>query len=260
MGLLQYEVIGLGEFHEMHQVRPNAAISIQSAEYTRTLHPVVPAGCNFFGVFVMISIEDEDIVHELRTSGGRFILCSSTDLPAESIIGFYGACVHVGGDAVGILAKLNADSAPNGWTAFDLLLIALKLNLRESEKRPSDEGAEVERHLRGALAVEGKRVHRTVDLDEVSFDDSDGYLYAFAGRGDGDLWLLEYPEDPDGEGISGEQLILIAQRIMLDAIGMAPPNAFFRACEPQIAQALDAEVRRVNALRAAAPAAVSGGR
>jgi len=206
----------------------------------------------------LIDVSDEDVVFAEKTAGGRFLLYCSTDKPAGYPIDFYSVMVDFGGDALAITVRLDTDSGPDGcWGAFDLLQVILKLNLREGLKRPSAEAGEVEQHVRAALDIEGKRIGRTVDLDRVEFEEDDeglGYLYAVApDPRDESLWLLDNPSDPNGEGISGEQILLIVSRIFRSASRLLPPGPASHAIgqvKREVRKALEAEVRRVKSLPA----------
>jgi hypothetical protein len=211
----------------------------------------------FMGAHV-IDVSDEDILFERRTSTKRFLLFTATDVQPENPIGFWGCQVDVTGDAVGILVRLDQTSAPNGWEAYELLLVVLEMARAEARRRPDVIAIEVATHVKAAAAAARKRF--AAADKRIEFDDSDGGLYALGTEpGNGDLWLNPAPEDEFSEGISAEAILIILDEMMKEATRRLPPNALIGEIKRHVRLALAAEVKRVTALRAAKCPTVSEG-
>ena len=207
---------------------------------------------------ILIDIADEDVVLDRRTSSKRFMLFTATDLPARSSLPFWGVMIDVGGDAVGILARLDRQTAPNGWTAHALLLAALEMARRVTPAANATP-ADVESHIGAAIGAlqtlpDGR------DQEPIEFDDSDGGLYALGtDADDGDLWLCADPADPLGEGISLEQVLIVIDQMMIDAAPIVGADTAWQECAQHTRLALIGETARVRSILAAGPVPVAGG-
>ena len=202
----------------------------------------------------MIDVREADVLIERFTSTERFLLFTATDVPAGSTLPYWGVTIHVGSDAVGILVRLDQKTAQGGWTAYQLLLAVLDMTRRENKNRPGVITVEVERHVAAAASALAMRSGEPAD-EVIELDDSDGGLYALGTEPDsGDLWLCPDPEDPSAEGISAEQLLIVVDQMVGDATRLLPPSPLIGECRRHVRLALEAEVRRVTALRAASAA------
>ena len=120
----------------------------------------------------MIDVNESDIVITRRTSTGRAVLFTSTDVqpdwPLRCPCGWAwwprGAIAVTAGDGFGLLVRLDADAAPEDWTARQLLAVAGARMAAENQRRPSPDTVAATTHL--DVTGAGRRVARD---DPVTF-------------------------------------------------------------------------------------------
>ena len=113
----------------------------------------------------MIDVNESDIVITRRTSTGRAVLFTSTDVQPDWPLRWWGAIADTGGDGFGLLVRLDEDAAPEGWTARQLLAVARARTAGENQRRPSPATAAAIAHL--DVAGAGRQVARD---DPVTFE------------------------------------------------------------------------------------------
>jgi len=112
----------------------------------------------------MIDVNESDIVITRRTSTGRAVLFTSTDVQPDWPLRWWGAIAVTAGDGFGLLVRLDADAAPEDWTARQLLAVAGARMAAENQRRPSPDTVAATTHL--DVTGAGRRVARD---DPVTF-------------------------------------------------------------------------------------------
>ncbi len=203
----------------------------------------------------MIDIDKKDIIATRRTSDGRFVIFTGTDVRPSWPLRWWGAVADTGGDGFGLLARLDGLSAPDGWTARQLLAVAQARMAAEGERHPSTAAAEAVAHLELAAAAFREPTGQMAPDAPVVFepgDEASPYGWTVARCGAFRLQLCPDPEG-QGEGVTPQQVLIVLDQLLHDG---ARAFSFARGlwvCRSHVAAALAAEVRRLEAVRANAP-------
>jgi hypothetical protein len=92
-----------------------------------------------------------------RTSDGRFVLFTTTDVKPEWTLRRWGAVGDTGADGHGILARADALAAPSGWTTRQLMLVARRRLVAKGELCPLPATRDAVTALDQALACRWER-------------------------------------------------------------------------------------------------------
>jgi hypothetical protein len=172
----------------------------------------------------MIAVRDEDIMVARRTSDGRFVLFTTTDVKPEWTLRRWGAVGDTGADGHGILARADALAAPSGWTTRQLMLVARRRLVAKGELCPLPATRDAVTALDQALACRWER----------------GRPRARAA--------CRCP-DPGGKGVTAEQLLIVLDQLTHDAARAIPYLPALWHCRRHVKAALSAEARRLAAVR-----------
>jgi hypothetical protein len=196
----------------------------------------------------MIDVNESDIVIARRTSRGRTVLFTSTDVLPDWPIRWWGVIADTGGDGFGLLVRLHTSAAPEGWTARQLLAVAQARMAAENQRRPSAASVAAIAHLDLASTRCRHSARRLARDDPVAFElggEPSPYPWTVARCGE-----FHLPLCPDAagleEGITPEQLLIILDQLLHDATRAFPQARDVWACRRHIATALAAEVRRAS--------------
>ena len=197
----------------------------------------------------MFDVSEADIVGARRTSAGRTVLFTSTDVQPGWPLRWWGAVADTGGDGFGLLVRLDEDAAPEGWTARQLLAVARARMAAENKRRPSAATAAALARLVWAAASCRPPPGRLARDDPVTFEPggvASPYPWTVARCGE---FHLPFCPDPQGlaEGVTPEQLLIILDQLLHDATAAFPHARELWACRRHVAAALAAEVRRAAA-------------
>ena len=199
----------------------------------------------------MIDVSEDDIVVTRRTADSRFVIFTSTDVRPEWPLRWWGVVADTGGDGFGFLVRLDGDAAPHGWTARQLLAVARHRMAAEGELHPSAETAAAIAQLDLATASLGELGGRAARDDPVTFasgGEPSPYGWTVARCGGFNLPLCPDPESL-GEGVTPEQLLIVLDQLMHDAVRAFPHALGIWACRRRVAAALATEIRRATAAR-----------
>lgn len=168
----------------------------------------------------MIHIDNEEVVGVAHDVTGRFVIFHRTDLPAGFSLPWWAVCLDTGGDGAGILVRPTAASAGDGWTAAELLHVAVSRAFAEvnaGKRRGACAG-----FLSLALRAHG---------DNANFA---SVTFSRGAERTGLPWLvasvrghdLNFCPDADGkaEGITLDQILVVLDRLHRDWRS-APPAA-----------------------------------
>lgn len=196
----------------------------------------------------MIDINEADIVVTRHTTGGRAVLFTSTDVQPGWPIRWWGVVADTGGDGFGLLVRLDANAAPEGWTVRQLLAVARARTAAEWHRRPSVATTAAVARLDDAIADYRDLAGRLARDDPVTFaqgSEPSPYPWTVARYGDFHLPLCPDPEGLE-EGITPEQLLIVLDQLLRDATEAYPHARGLWTCRRHVAAALAAEVGRAS--------------
>jgi hypothetical protein len=201
----------------------------------------------------MIALRNEDIVLTRRTVDGRFVIFTCTDVRPIWPLRWWGAVADTGADGYGILARVDAQAAPEGWTAAQLIQVVRKRLSAEAVRRPMPvtRVAAAALNLAGVVRLErAKEAAAKGGLVEFRAGGIPSpYAWTVASQAGFDIPLCPDPESRE-EGITPEQLLLIIDQLLLDAIAAGLPIPGLRQAQEHVTCALEAEGRRLADIRA----------
>lgn len=195
----------------------------------------------------MIDIDDGDIVLVRSTSAGRFLLFTSTDVQSGWPLPWWGVVLDTGGDGVGILVRLDETAAPHGWTARQLIAVALASANASAGHIPDPSAADVAWHVAAAAISAGNPLGDEL-TDLVTFvpgPDPAARGWLVARCGDTSLPLVAGWAGSD-EGITPEQLLILVDQLLCDAAKIRPREIWIWPTRRHIRAALAAEMRRAD--------------
>jgi len=73
----------------------------------------------------MIDIDPDDVVGFFHDPAGRFVIFSRAGMPAGFPLPWWAVCLDTGGDGIGILVRPSSAAPGDGWTAAELLRVAV---------------------------------------------------------------------------------------------------------------------------------------
>jgi hypothetical protein len=163
----------------------------------------------------MIDLNPADIVAEARDVTGRFVLFFRTDIPPNFPLAWWAVCLDTTGDGHTALVRPTPLDAGDGWTAVELLQVAVARAQAEVGMRVRHEACAL--YLRAALRGYGPAARK----HNVTFTTVPTGVTAVA-RGQ----ELPFCSDPYGktEGLTLDQIVLVLDRLHHDWVG-APGNA-----------------------------------
>jgi hypothetical protein len=202
----------------------------------------------------VIDLDPREVIATRRASDGRFVIFSSAGVTAGWPLPFWGVVADTGADGHGLLVRLDAMVACDGWTVPQLLgVVRARLAAEHARSADAAAGAAVA-CLNQALAVyEG--VPAAVS-PAVGFEPSglaSPFAWGVARCGPFTLPLCPDPESR-GEGITPEQLLITIDQMLLEWSRAAPYVRRVWTLRKAVKGALAAEVARVQAARAGSTA------
>jgi hypothetical protein len=198
----------------------------------------------------MIDLDPREIIATRHTDDGRFVIFSSAGVTAGWPLPFWGVIADTGSDGHGLLVRLDAMVACDGWTVPQLLSV-VRTRLADEHARSADPAA-------GAAVVcldQALAVYQGIPAataPAVSFErggPASPYPWGTARCGPFTLPLCPDPESL-GEGVSPEQLLLVLDQTLLEWSRTAPYIQRVWTIRKAVKGALAAEVARVQVTRA----------
>ena len=201
----------------------------------------------------MIDVSDESIVVDRRTSGGRFVLFCSTDLPHNYLLPWWSAMIDFGGDAAAILVRLDESTGAVGWTLQALLKVAVARAKSEAAVKRSTLTDQAIRHLELALGLENQRRAGLPEASELEFDPIEPEeVWSWLAITFADENCIEFCPDltgDDSEGINLETLVLLLDQLIKDSGIAFPDQGQFGGMGLYVEKALDLVSKRDRGLR-----------
>ncbi len=200
----------------------------------------------------MIEIRPEDIILTRTATDRRFVHFTKTDVRAEWTLPWWCAVADTGGDAFGFLARIDADAAPEGWLARDLLLVVRDRCACESRRSHLLATSEAVRALDSALSCRFERGGAWAEVGAAITFTTGGapspYPWTSARCGEFSLPLCPDPASRE-EGITPEQLLIVLDQLFTDASKASPFSSPMLRARGCVRAALIAETKRLAAVR-----------
>jgi hypothetical protein len=203
----------------------------------------------------VIDLGPREIIATRHTDDGRFVIFSSAGVTAGWPLPFWGVIADTGADGHGLLVRLDAMVACDGWTVPQLLTVVHARLVAEQARFAAGSTEAAIACLDRALAVYADV--SAASSPAVTFEPGDPaspYPCTVARCGPFALPLCPDPESR-GEGVTPEQLLIILDQMLLEWSRHAPYIRRVWALRKAVKEALVAEVARVEAARARSPAA-----
>jgi hypothetical protein len=198
----------------------------------------------------MIDIPEGDIVATERTSRGRFVIFTRTDVQPGWPLPWWGVVLDSGADGLSILARLNTAAAPEGWTGRQLLAVVLARLRGEYARNPAAAAAGAVLQLEGLAKTWPNDPAGRQPESPIRFlpgAAASAYPWDIAKVAGLHLALCPDPAGRD-EGTTPEQILLVLRRLLADALYSRENGNWLRAAERHAALALAAEIRRVASM------------
>ena len=186
----------------------------------------------------MIDLDDKDILLTRRDAAGRFVIFTTTDVQPSWPVPWWVAVLDTCGDGIGVPVRLDHTAAPDGWTALQLIEVAMaraEVEVAAGGARGMCDMRAVASlmiHLAAALRAARQSPVGAASAEPVTFEagsDSSRFGWTVARCGEHAL-----PFCPDasgkGEGVTLEQVLIVLDQLFQDgAIGRSLEAWLWRA-------------------------------
>jgi hypothetical protein len=205
----------------------------------------------------MIDFDEKDIVSVRRTGDGeRFVFFLGTDVLPYWEQRFWTVVLDTGADGVGVPVKYGTvSSAPVGWSLRQLVLVAQARAALEYARVPEGGAHAVLEQLgRAAKLLPPGNAQGEMPGNGIIFAPgavASPYRWTVARCGDLAIELCPDPESRQ-EGVTLEQLIIVADEVLREWAERAPYLSRLWTCRNAVRDALAAEIRRVRVARGVA--------
>ena len=190
----------------------------------------------------MIDLSERDILLVRRGADERFVIFTTTDVQPGWPLPWWVAVLDTGGDGIGVPVRLDASAAPDGWTAAQLIEVALararaeamaggEANLRAA--------ASLVLHLAAALRS-AKPSQGAMPCDPVTFEagpEPSPFSWAVA-RCDGHALPFAPDAGGVGEGITLVQVLIVLDQLLHDGVTARPYEAWLWHTKRHVVAAL----------------------
>ncbi|MDR3525577.1 MAG: hypothetical protein P4L66_15915 [Acetobacteraceae bacterium] len=199
----------------------------------------------------MIDLDDRDILLTRRDSGGRFVIFTTTDVQPSWPVPWWVAVLDTGGDGIGVPVRIDHTAAPDGWTALQLIEVAMA----RAEAEVAAAGARDVRDMRGMRAVAALMIHLAAALraarqspvspasaDPVTFEagsESSRFGWTVARCGEHTLPFC-HDASGKGEGVTLEQVLIVLNQLFDDGVIGRSLEAWLWRAKRHVALALAA--------------------
>jgi hypothetical protein len=203
----------------------------------------------------LIDLDPREVIATRHASDGRFVIFSSAGVTVGWPLPFWGVVADTGADGHGLLVRLDAMVACDGWTVPQLLTVAHARLAAEQARFAAGSTEAALACLERALVVYADVP--AFSSPAVTFgpgDPASPYPWTVARCGPFALPLCPDPESR-GEGVTPEQLLIILDQMLLEWSRKAPYLRRVWTMRKAVKYALVAEAARVQAARAGSPAA-----
>ena len=183
----------------------------------------------------MIDLDDRDILLTRRDAAGRFVIFTTTDVQPSWPVRWWVAVLDTSGDGIGVPVRLDHTAAPDGWTALQLIEVAMtraEAEVAVGGARDIRAAASLMIHLAAALRAARQSPVTPATAEPVNFDTGEefaAFRWTVARCGEHAL-----PFCPDaggvGVGVTLEQILIVLDQLFQDgAIGRSLEAWLWRA-------------------------------
>ena len=196
----------------------------------------------------MIDLDDRDILLTRRDAAGRFVIFTITDVQPSWPVPWWVVVLDTGGDGIGVPVRIDRTAAPDGWTALQLIEVAIA-------RAEAEVAAGRARNMCDMRAVAALMIHLAAALraarqspvsagaaEPVGFEagsDSSRFGWTVARCGGHAL-----PFCPDaggvGEGVTLEQVLIVLDQLFQDGVVGRSLEAWLWRAKRHVALALAA--------------------
>ena len=196
----------------------------------------------------MIDLDDRDILLTRRDAAGRFIIFTTTDVQASWPVPWWVAVLDTGGDGIGVPVRLDRTAAPDGWTALQLIEVAMARAEAEVAAGGARDMCDMRAvaalmiHLAAALRAARQSPVSAASADPVTFEagsDTSRFGWTVARCGERALpFCLDV--SGKGEGVTLGQVLIVLDQLFHDAVGGRSLEAWVWRAKRHVSAALAA--------------------
>jgi hypothetical protein len=193
----------------------------------------------------MIDLDDKDILLTRRDAAGRFVIFTTTDVQPSWPAPWWVAVLDTGGDGIGVPVRLDRTAAPDGWTARQLIEVAMaraEAEVAAGGARDVRAVASLMIHLAAALRAARQSPVGPVPAAPITFEagsEASRFGWTVARCGEHAL-----PFCPDaggvGEGVTLEQVLIVLDQLFQDGVVGRSLEAWLWRAKRHVALALAA--------------------
>ena len=193
----------------------------------------------------MIDLDDRDILLTRRDAAGRFVIFTTADVQESWPMPWWVVVLDTGGDGIGVPVRIDRTAAADGWTALQLIEVAMaraEAEVAAGGARDMRAVASLMIHLAAALRAARQSPVSAGAAEPVSFEagsDSSRFGWTVARCGGHAL-----PFCPDaggvGEGVTLEQVLIVLDQLFQDGVVGRSLEAWLWRAKRHVALALAA--------------------
>ena len=193
----------------------------------------------------MIDLDDRDILLTRRDAAGRFVIFTTTDVQPSWPVPWWVAVLDTGGDGIGVPVRIDHTAAPDGWTALQLIEVAMaraEVEVVAGGGRDMRAVASLMIHLAAALRAARQSPVGAGTDEPIAFEagsDSAQFGWTVARCG---YHALPFCPDASGkrEGVTLGQVLIVLDQLFHDAVGGRSLEAWVWRAKRHVSAALEA--------------------
>jgi hypothetical protein len=195
----------------------------------------------------MIDLDERDILLTRRDAAGRFVIFTTTDVQPSWPVRWWVAVLDTSGDGIGVPVRIDHTAAPDGWTALQLIEVAMARAEAEisAGAQPPRAAAGLAIHLAAALRAARQSPVGAASDEPISFEAGSapspfGWTVARCG---GHALPFCPGAGGVGVGVTLEQVLIVLDQLFQDAVVGRSLEAWLWRAKRQVALALAAVSR-----------------
>jgi len=196
----------------------------------------------------MIDLDDRDVLLTRRDAAGRFVIFTTTDVQPSWPVPWWVAVLDTGSDGIGVPVRLDHTAAPDGWTALQLIEVAMARAEAEvaggsaCDMRGMRAVAALMIHLAAALRAARQSPVSEGAAEPVGFETgSEPSRFGWTVARSGEHALPFCPEAGGvGVGVTLEQVLIVLDQLFQDGVIGRSLEAWLWRAKRHVALALAA--------------------
>ena len=193
----------------------------------------------------MIDLDDRDILLTRRDAAGRFVIFTTADVQESWPMPWWVVVLDNGGDGIGVPVRIDRTAAADGWTALQLIEVAMaraEAEVAAGGARDMRAVASLMIHLAAALRAARQSPVSAGAAEPVSFEaGSDSSRFGWTVARCGEHALPFCPDaGGDGEGVTLEQVLIVLDQLFQDGVVGRSLEAWLWRAKRHVALALAA--------------------